>query len=590
MAQHPPTDLRNSREVYLRLLTFVRPYWKAFAVSIVCMGLSSIVEPAFPMLMKQLLDNGFSSTPGNSDWLIYPLAIFGIFLMRAVVGFVADYSMSWVAQNAILNMREQMFDNLLRLPVQYYSDNSSGRLLTRVANDVNGVATAATSVLTTLVKDSLSIVGLLLWLLYLNWKLTLITFAMVPLIVLIVKMFSVRVRMLSRNAQETQGTLVQTLQESIEGHKVVKIFGGQQYEKQRFMDVAKSIRGIFIRAASASALQGPIIQFIAAGALAIIMGIVLKQAADGHATVGDFVSFITAMMMILPPTRRLTDINAAIQRGLIAAESVFHLIDLSAEPDSGMRNVERLKGDIAFDQVSFTYSGGSKAALEMFNLNVRSGERIALVGRSGSGKTSVTNLLARFYEATTGEIRIDGIPLKDMSLKTLRQNIALVSQEVVLFNGTIAENIAYGSSRDVSQDEIRSAAIAAHALEFIERLPAGFGAIIGERGVKLSGGQRQRLAIARALLKNAPILILDEATSALDTESERQVQAALDELMVGRTTLVVAHRLSTIENVDRIVVMSNGRIVEIGSHADLLKSNGAYSRLYAMQQLSEARY
>lgn len=577
----------NSRALYLRLLTYVRPYWRVFGAAIACMGLSSLIEPLFPALMKYLLDDGFSKAQGGWDWLVYPAAIFGIFLSRAVFGFIADYAMSWVSNKVVTELRREMFERMLVLPIRYVHDHASGRLMSRVAYDVVNVAQAATGALTVLVKDSLSIIGLMTWLLILNWKLTLITLAMIPFIGMAVRAFSGRLRRVARGLQEAQGQIQQVLQEAIEGHKIIKIFGGQPYERRRFGEAIETQRSLNMRNTVASSAQGPIVQFFAALALAIIMAVALQQAASDQATVGSFVSFITAMLMVLAPLKRLTDINAPIQRGLAAAESVFSLIDEAAEPDDGKVRLERVRGLVEFDNVCFAYPGAERQALSEVSFSVRPGECVALVGPSGSGKTTIANLLPRFYALGSGEIRIDGHALSDIRLADLRNHIALVSQEVVLFNDSIAANIAYGAPGSVSFDEIRAAAEAAHALEFIEALPQGFDTLIGEKGVKLSGGQRQRLAIARALLKDAAILILDEATSALDTESERQVQAALDELMVGRTTIVIAHRLSTIERSDRIIAMAQGRVQEVGSHAELLASDGLYARLYRMQKAEE---
>ena len=573
----------DSRRLYLRLLGYVRPYWLAFVVAIGCMGLSSIVEPVFPAVMKSLLDNGFTNAQNNWDWLIYPLGILAIFVARALLGFVGDYAMSWVSNNVVSEMRQSMFERIINLPASYFSDHTSGRLMSRVTYDVSGVAGAATGALTTMVKDSLSVLGLLLWLIYLNWKLTLVTVAMVPFIAIAVRAFSGRLRRVSRGIQESQGTITQVLQEAIEGHKVVKIFGGQAYEQERFVDTVQHQRRLAMRATVAAAAQGPIVQFFAAVALATIMAVALKQAASDQTTVGGFVSFITAMLMLLAPLKRLTDINATIQRGLAAAESVFDIIDEAPEADHGTVELARAQGLIEFDAVRFAYPGADREALKGVSFSARPGECVALVGPSGSGKTTIANLLPRFYLASQGEIRIDGHNAKDIRLESLRRNVALVSQEVVLFNDTVAANIAYGSRRGASQDEVIAAAKAAHALEFIEAMPQGFDTLIGEKGVKLSGGQRQRLAIARAILKDAPILILEEATSALDSESERHVQAALETLMQGRTTIVIAHRLSTIENADRIVVMQQGRIVESGAHAELLTRNGVYAHLYQIQ-------
>jgi subfamily B ATP-binding cassette protein MsbA len=496
--------------------------------------------------------------------------------------------MGWVSNNVISALRQAMFSQMLRLPTRYYTDNISGRLMSRIAYDVTGVSSAATMAITSLLKDSLSIVGLMAWLIYLNWKLTLITVAMVPFIALVVSAFGRRLRRLTWGQQESMGTLTQVLQEAIEGHKVVKIFGGQAYEEERFHRSVREQHGYAMRGTVANSGQSPIVQFFAAFALACIMAVALRQAANDQTTVGSFVSFITAMLMVLPPLRRVTDVNAPIQRGLAAAQSVFSLIDEAVEDDRGEVELGRARGLVEFDRVTFTYPGAARPALDEVSFAIRPGESAALVGPSGSGKTTAANLLPRFYHPNLGEIRIDGHRLEDIRLASLRANIALVSQDVVLFNDSIAANIAYGGLRDASIEEIRAAARAAHALEFIDALPQGFDTLIGENGVKLSGGQRQRLAIARAILKDAPILILDEATSALDTESERQVQAALDELMRGRTTLVIAHRLSTIERADRIVALAGGRKVEEGSHAELLQQDGLYARLHSMQKLAEA--
>lgn len=578
----------TSRELYFRLLTYVRPYWKVFAIGLGAMALSSLAEPVFPAMMKKLLDDGFSQNAGQWDWLLYPLGIMAIFLARAVFGFVGEYAMSWVSNNVVTELRQAMFAQMVRLPTRYYGDNLSGRLMSRIAYDVTGVAGAATNALTSLVKDSLAIVGLLSWLLYLNWQLTLITLSVVPFIAVVVRFFSKRLRSVAKGQQESMGRITQVLQEAIEGHKVVKIFGGQTYEEARFYKTVREQRRLAMRATMATAAQSPIVQFFAASGVAIIMGVALKQASGTGATVGSFVSFITAMLMILPPLRRVTDVTAPIQRGLAAAESVFSLIDESPEEDKGQENLGRAQGLVEFDKVCFTYPDSERPALDQVSFVIRPGECVALVGPSGSGKTTAANLLPRFYQVDGGEIRVDGHAIQNIKLDSLRDNIALVSQDVVLFNDTLGANIAYGSKRDATPEEIRAAAKAAHALEFIDALPEGMNTMIGENGVKLSGGQRQRLAIARALLKDAPILILDEATSALDTESERHVQAALDELMRGRSTLVIAHRLSTIERANRIIALAHGQKSEEGSHAELLAHDGLYARLYRMQKAEEA--
>lgn len=573
----------QSKQLYLRLLSYVQPYWKAFSLAILCMIGAAASEASFPVLMKTMLDDGFSSASGTWDWLLYPLAIVAIFMARAAFGFLSDYGMSWISNNVITELRNQMFGRILRLPNTYFSSQLSGHLMSRVSNDVNNVASAATTTVTTLVRDSITVMGLLGWLLYLDWRLTLITFCMVPFVFFSVQAFSRRLRRLARGVQESQGEITQVLQEAIEGQKIIKIFGGHDYEAKRFDQVVRVQRRLNIRSAIASSGQGPLVQFFVALALAIIMAIALQQAASDKTTVGSFMSLITAMMMLLTPLRRLTDINAPLQRGLAASESVFSLIDEVPEIDTGNEELHRSRGLVEFDHVTFTYPGAEQAALRDVSFTIQPGESVALVGQSGSGKSTIASLLPRFYNLDSGSICIDGHRLEDIQLASLRLNIALVSQEVVLFNDTIAANIAYGSSQGNDLAVIRAAAEAAHALDFIEALPEGFNTMIGEHGVKLSGGQRQRLAIARALLKDAPILILDEATSALDSESERHVQAALETLMQGRSSLVIAHRLSTIERASRILVMSEGRIVESGSHRDLLAQDSIYARLYRLQ-------
>jgi len=572
----------SSRALYARLLGYVRPYWIAFAVSVVCMALTAAAEPAFPAIMKALLDGGFNGQDPDAIWF-YPLAIVLLFVMRGIFGFIADYAFAWAANNVVLDLRRAMFGRLLALPTRFFDNQSSGALISKVAYDVQGVTQAATNVITVFVRDSLTVLGLLAWLLWLNWVLTLIVLGMLPLIALIVRLSSRRIRESARGAQTAMGSIAHTLEETIEAHKVVKIFGGQDYEMGRFEAACRKQRRQNMRNIVAASLVSPMTQVLTAMALGIVIAIALNDSAAQRTTVGGFMGFVTAMLMLLAPLKRLTDVNAPLQRGLAAAESVFQLIDQDAERDAGTIEIARAHGRIDFDQLGFGYPDREQKVLQRFDLSIAPGETVALVGASGSGKTTLAHLLARFYTPTSGRILLDGHDIQNVKLASLRANMALVSQDVVLFNDSVAANIAYGAMRGASREDIEAAARAAQAFDFIQAMPEGFDTLIGENGVKLSGGQRQRLAIARALLKDAPVLILDEATSALDTESERQVQAALEVLMKNRTTLVIAHRLSTIERADRIVVMDRGRIAEIGRHADLLAAGGMYANLYNSQ-------
>ena len=574
--------MSNSRELYLRLLSHVRPHWKGFVLTLAATALAAATEPLFPALMKPLLDKGFGQ--GGNDWLAWlPLAIIGIFVLRGVAGFFASYGMSWVSNRVITDLRQLMFERLMRLPTSYFDAHASSVPATRIAYDVNGVAAAATSTLTVLIRDTLSVIGLVAWLLYLNWKLTLISLAVIPLTALVVRAFSKRLRKLSLAAQDGMAQMNEVLQESIRGQKVVKIFGGEQHATSRFSRVNNALRGYGMRQAIAAAAVAPITQIFASVGLAIVVYVALQQSASNETTIGGFVSFITAMLLLLAPLKHLADINAPLQRGLAAAESVFRMLDEAAEVDAGTEQLGRARGEIEFAAVSLRYAGAERDALAGIDLQIRPGETVALVGPSGGGKTSFVNLVPRFYHASSGQIRIDGHDIETLTLGSLRANIAHVGQDVFLFDDTVAANIAYGGKRDASRGEIEAAARVAHALEFIEGMPQGFDTVIGENGARLSGGQRQRIAIARAILKDAPILILDEATSALDSESERAVQEALETLMAGRTTLVIAHRLSTVEHADRIVVLSHGRIAEIGNHAEMLAAGGLYASLYNLQ-------
>ncbi len=564
------------------------------ALGLVLSAMAAAMEPFLPALMKPLLDNGFApkgsgdfgdSLLQRSPWIV-PVMIVGVMTLRGVITFCAGYAMSWVQIRLVNDMRQQMFEHISRLPMSFFELNPSARTITRVTNDVNSIGAAATTVGVTLVRESLAIVGLLAWLLYLNWQLTLVTLAVAPFIAWVTKAVGKRLRNMSRASQSGMGTMTQSLQEAILCQKVLKVFGGEAQEARRFARVNDAMRGYAMRTAVAAAAGSPLVHFFVSFAIAAVVYTALIQSGKGETTVGSFVSFITGMLMLLAPLRALAGVNLPLQRGLAAAESVFHLLDTPVENDLGQTVIERAQGRIEFQSLGFRYPGAEQDALRSINLLIEPGKTVALVGSSGGGKTTLAGLLPRFHSPAQGRILIDDIDIKDLTLASLRAQIAVVSQETLLFNDTVQANIAYGLTAEASQQAIEAAAAAANALEFIQALPEGFATVIGENGNRLSGGQRQRLAIARAILKDAPILILDEATSALDNESERLVQEALERLMQARTTLVIAHRLSTIERADKIVVMQQGRIVESGNHEVLIQANGLYARLHSAQALS----
>lgn len=577
----------TSPQLYLRLLGYVKPYWRVFAIAIIATAISASTEPLLPMLLKPWLDGTFV----HKDDMVMrwaPIFILVIFFVRGVASFIGTYAIGWVGGKLVMDLRDELFRKLLTMPTRFYDDHSTGKLISKITFDVAQVTEAATNTVTTILRDSVILMGLMAWLLYLDWKLTLLTLVMVPLIAIVIRSINKRLRMTSRDSQNAMGDITQVIEESVTAHKVVKLFGGQQYEETRFNDQANWVRRHSMKQAIAAAANVPIVQMIAAMAMAVVLYLATQQSRTDETTVGGFLSFIAAMLMLSAPLKRIVGVSVYLQRGLAAAESVFELLDTPSEADGGTMEIARSNGRITFEHVDFAYQeeageAESRLALRNICLEIPAGQTVALVGPSGGGKTTLANLVPRFYSPTGGRITLDGHDLADLTLTSLRANIALVSQEVVLFNDTVAANIAYGQMREVPEAEIIAAAKAAHAMEFISEMPLGLNTLVGEKGVRLSGGQRQRIAIARAILKNAPILILDEATSALDSESERHVQAALETLMHGRTTLVIAHRLSTIERADRIVVLQKGEIVETGSHHELLGHNGVYAQLHRIQ-------
>lgn len=569
----------TSKQLYLRLLGYVRPYRKIFAFSILFTVLLALTDWMLPALFKPLLDGSFVEKDIQSIRLM-PLALIGIFIVRGIAYYSSTVAIQWVANKVVMDLRNEMFQRLMTFPSHYYDNNPTGTVLSKVTFNVQQVASASTEVLIVLVRDSISILGLLGWMLYIDWVLTLSILIIGPLIGLLVNSISKRLRHLSESIQNSMGEMTHVLEEGIQGNKVVKLFGGQSYEIKRFGHVTNWVRRFHMKRVAAAALASPAGQLIMVLGLAGVVYYASMQSLEDKFSVGAFVSFIGALAMMMSPIKKLIRINEQLQPGLAAAQSVFELVDEKPEEDLGKARLERALGRIEFDQAEFRYPGTARAAVDTFSLTIEPGERVALVGPSGGGKSTIANLIPRFYNLDGGRILLDGCDIQAMPLADLRKNIALVSQEVILFNDSVEANIAYGEMRNTPREKVIEAATAAYAMDFIEKMPDGLDTLIGEKGVRLSGGQRQRLAIARALLKDAPILILDEATSALDNESERYIQQALDTLTENRTTLIIAHRLTTIENADRIVVIANGRIEEIGNHKELISKQGFYSTLY----------
>ena len=574
--------MTSSKAQYLRLLRYVKPYKGRFSLAILGMVVFAATEPALPALMQPMLDGSFIEKDETMIMLV-PIALILLYLVRGIASFATTVGLNWVANRVIMDLRTEMFQRLLTLPNHYYDNHPTGTTLSKLTYDVNQVAGASTEVLITLVRDTLSIIGLLAWMLYIDWKLSLIIFLTTPFIILIVRSISGRLRRLNHALQDHMGEITQVLEEGITGQRVVKIFGGETYEHERFHQAINRVRTFTMKTVTTAAINSPVVQLVTVTALAAVVYIASIQSANNEITVGEFISFFSAMAMLITPVKRLTGVNEVLQRGLAAAESVFALIDQQPEREPTQPIILKQPDTIEFKQVSLQYPEESRHALNRIDLTVTPNETLALVGPSGSGKTTLVNLLPLFYRPTEGTVRIGGIDVTDISLQELRSHIALVSQDVTLFNDSIAANIAYGSMSNATQEQIKQAAEKAHALEFIEQLPNGFDTRIGERGTRLSGGQRQRIAIARALLKDAPILILDEATSALDSHSEQQIQLALEELVKDRTTLMIAHRLSTIAKADRIIVMSEGQIAEEGTHDALYALDGIYTHLYNSQ-------
>lgn len=580
-AKIEPKNIANAYDTYKRLFGYVRRYWFSLVIALIASMIYSGIDAWFIYFLKPLINKGLVAK--DQHFLrMAPLLVLGVFMLRGLASFFSNYNIASVSRNVIMKLRQDLFAHLQKLPARFYDNSTSGQLLSVILYGVEQVANASADVLTTAVQASFLIVGLLIVMFKVSWKLSLLYFIIIPLITFIMRYTSKRVRRLSLSIQDSMGHLTHTAEENIEGYKIVRGFGGEDYETEKFNKATRINRQREMKVVAARSWSVSSVQLVAAIALSATLYVATLDIAGSILSPGGFVTLIAAMLALLKPMKDLTTMQNKLYRGLAGAQTVFEMLDEKPEEDLGTRTLARAQGKLEFKQVNFAYHP-EKVVLHDINLRVQPGEIVALVGRSGSGKSTLVNLLPRFYTNFTGQILLDDVSIQDYRLSDLRRQFAMVSQHVVLFNDTIRNNIAYGSFGNASEEQIKAAAKAAYALDFIEQLPNGLDTRIGENGVLLSGGQRQRIAIARAILKNAPIFILDEATSALDTESERYIQSALDDLMQNRTTLVIAHRLSTVEHADKIIVFDQGHIVETGTHEDLLAQDGQYAKLYKMQ-------
>ncbi|MBU2897105.1 lipid A ABC transporter ATP-binding protein/permease MsbA [Vibrio hepatarius] len=569
-------------QTFKRLWTYIRLYKAGLSVAIVALIINAVADTYMVSLLKPLLDEGFGDAESNF-LRVLPFIIFGMMLLRGASGFVSSYCLSWVSGNVVMLMRRRIFSQFMHMPVAYFDKESTGGLLSRITYDSEQVAGATSRALVSIVREGASIIGFLVLMFWYSWQLSLVLFIVAPVVAWGIGVVSKRFRKISKNMQDTMGHVTASAEQMLKGHKVVLSYGGQEVERKRFDAVSNQMRQQSMKLVAAQSIANPVIQTIASVALVVVLFLASVDSIKEQLTPGTFTVVFSAMFALMRPLKALTNVTSEFQRGMAASQTLFELMDLDTEKDKGIYKIAKASGEISVKDVTFTYQGKDAPALRSVSFDIPLGKTVALVGRSGSGKSTIANLFTRFYDVDSGSIELDGRDVRDYKLTNLRSHFALVSQNVYLFNDTIANNIAYAATEEYSREQIEEAARLAFAMDFIENMEQGLDTVIGENGASLSGGQRQRIAIARALLRDAPVLILDEATSALDTESEKAIQSALDELQKNKTVLVIAHRLSTIENADEILVVDEGEIIERGHHLSLLEKDGAYAQLHRIQ-------